>query len=53
MNTLFPHIQLVKRVNETILLHGTEEKIATHIAQQGFDERLNTKALYGRGIYLT
>ena len=44
-------IQLERYANEVLLFHGTES--ADHIVQQGFDERLFERGLYGRGIYFT
>ena len=47
----FPHIKLEANANEALLLHGTEH--AESIVKQGFDDRLSTRNLYGRGVYFT
>jgi len=49
----FPQMRLVPGANEVMLLHGTGEENAMHIARQGFDERLTQRRLYGRGVYFT
>eukprot|EP00929_Paragymnodinium_shiwhaense_P043601 TRINITY_DN22414_c0_g1_i1.p1 TRINITY_DN22414_c0_g1~~TRINITY_DN22414_c0_g1_i1.p1 ORF type:complete len:570 (+),score=57.79 TRINITY_DN22414_c0_g1_i1:112-1821(+) len=48
---LFPHISLDCRANEVLLLHGTENRHVQQIIEQGFDERLSKRGLYGRGVY--
>ena len=42
-----------KRANEVLCIHGTTKESASHIANQGFDDRLGNRELYGRGIYCT
>merc|ERR1712217_227110 len=39
--------------NEVLLLHGTTEAKAQHIMRQGFDDRMCSRGLYGRGVYFT
>jgi hypothetical protein len=41
----FPEIHLERGANEVLLLHGTSEEIAKRISHEGFDDRLNTRAM--------
>ena len=49
----FPRVNLDAYANEILLLHRTHQSSATKIMQQGFDQRLAQRRLYGRGIYFT
>ena len=49
----FPKVNLDSYANEILLLHRTHQSSATKIMQQGFDQRLAQRRLYGRGIYFT
>ena len=49
----FSYINLESMANEVLLLHGTEEEHVRDMMRQGFDERLNRRTLYGRGVYLS
>ena len=42
-----------KRANEVLCIHGTTKESASHIADQGFDDRLANREVYGRGMYCT
>ena len=48
-----PHAVLERCANEVLCIHGTTKESASHIANQGFDDRLGNRELYGRGIYCT
>jgi hypothetical protein len=41
------------KANEVFLLHGSRETNIQQILNHGFDDRLNTQTLYGRGVYFT
>ena len=43
------HIE--KAINEAFLFHGTKENLLNVIISQGFDFRLTTNAMFGRGVY--
>jgi len=51
-----PNIQAVApldhEVNEKILLHGTKADKVLKLVKKGFDERLNSRGLFGWGVYL-
>ena len=49
----FPHLPLEAHSNEVLLVHGTTQERAASIMQQGFDDRLGNRALYGSGVYFT
>ena len=53
MARFFPYVNLDSYANEVLLLHGTHQSSATKIMQQGFDQRLAQRRLYGRGTYFT
>merc|ERR1712012_471629 len=48
-----PHVDLERGANEVLCLHGTTLQSSDHIANQGFDDRLGGRELYGHGIYCT
>ena len=41
------------QANEVLHYHGTTTARTQHIMRQGFDERLCSRGLYGRGVYFT
>ena len=47
----YPHLE--RCANEVLLLHGTADDNVAHILQEGFDDRLSQRKLYGPGIYFT
>lgn len=49
----FEFLRLEPNTNEVLLFHGTCDATVSEIVQQGFDERLSHRFLYGRGIYLS
>lgn len=53
LKEMFGHISLEASANEALLFHGTTEDKLQLITEQGFDERLCTGGLYGRGVYFT
>lgn len=44
-------LEVDKRSNEVLLLHGTSGKNVDSIRFQGFDDRLAGRELYGHGVY--
>jgi len=51
LHELDPMEMLDRNANEQYLFHGTPKENADKIVNQGFDERVANKGLYGRGIY--
>jgi Poly(ADP-ribose) polymerase catalytic domain len=43
--------QVDESVNEYYLFHGTTEAIVEAIEKQGFEDRLSSPGLFGRGMY--
>ena len=48
-----PHAVLQQGANEVLLYHGTKNHNVEFIAQQGFDDRMNHRGLFGSGLYFT
>ena len=46
-------LSFIVAANEALLIHGTKPEVAQKIAEQGFDEPLSRRTLYGRGAYFT
>ena len=50
-STFNEYVDLNLMANEALLLHGTTEANAQHIMREGFDDRMCSRGLYGRGVY--
>eukprot|EP00929_Paragymnodinium_shiwhaense_P063300 TRINITY_DN31633_c0_g1_i1.p1 TRINITY_DN31633_c0_g1~~TRINITY_DN31633_c0_g1_i1.p1 ORF type:complete len:593 (-),score=40.33 TRINITY_DN31633_c0_g1_i1:259-2037(-) len=47
------YVILDASVNEVLLLHGTPPDSAQQILEQGFDDRMANREMYGPGVYFT
>lgn len=48
-----PYVVLQRGANEALLLHGTTSHSINGVAQQGFDDRMSRRGLFGSGLYFT